>query len=496
MKDIKSTLSIHTAIAAGATVSGLVFMSLPALAATRESLTASLGLSGQLNLWVPVGSLIAACHGLAYFLSLKKIARPLQKLATNASHCEHGFAFKTRSNSAEEDTIKHAIEANNLKTREAIQQAEELQEEVRDLKSQLEAAQFKIQTISAENEEAVQAVSELRVERETLKATNTALETTLENERKTKIGVEVEKRAEEIYAQMERAISAASLKSLWLPSFVQELKEPAALINEISGGLRDNCNNTPISTIAAQIEQIHKQAEKQLATLQAILDRQPADMKIDAPREPAAAPAPATTGEVEPELEEVVAEIATIEIEEETEDSFQAGHREIGLSVQAEPEATIEKVPEENPYAVETVLQKIIEEFSPRAMDAHMSYTVDTDLGIEIADETLLGLMHSLTQAAVNSVEEGEITLGIDLTTEHLIFDVACEGDLTFSDPACVDKANRLAVQLGGQIDIDRPSEKELHFSFAYPIGDEDGVGEEDDAVDIQSQLIGNEPLS
>ncbi len=495
MKDLKSTLSIHTAIATAATVSGLVFMALPALASTRESLTASLGLSGQLSLWVPVGSMIAVVHGLAYFLSVKKIARPFQKLATNATLSEQGFAFKTRSNTSEEDTIKHAVEATNLKAREAQQLAEELEGEVHDLKSQLESAQFKIQTITSENQEAVKAVSELRVECETLKASKTALELTLENERKTKIGAEVEKRTDEIYAQMERAVAAASLKSLWLPTFVQELKEPAALINEISGGLRDNCSNTPISTIAEQIQQIHRQAEKQLTTLQAILDRQPADMKIDAPRpseEPQEVAAP-TRSEVA--VTEVIAEVETMEAEEETEESLEAGHREIGLAVQEKAEAVEKQEPAENPYAVETVLQRIIEEFSPSAMDAHMSYTVDTDLGIEIADENLTALMRSLTKAAVNSVEEGEITLGIELTTEHLIFDVACEGDLTFSDPACVDKANRLADQLGGQIDIDRPGEKELHFSFAYPIG-EDSEANEEDVIEIQSQLIGNDPLN
>lgn len=490
MKDLKFSLSIQTAIATTATVSGLVFMALPALATTRETLTTSLGLSGQLNLWVPVGCLIALAHGLAYFLSVRRIARPFQKLATNATLCEQGFAFKTRSNSTEEDTIKHAIEANNLKAREAQQNAEELEGEVQDLKAKLESAKTKIQSITSESQKAVKVASELRVECETLRASKTALELTLENERKTKIGAEVEKRTEEIYSQMERAVAAASLKSLWLPTFVQELKEPASIISEITSGLRDNCNNTPVSTISEHIQQIHRQAEKQLSTLQAILNRQPAEMKIDASGDIASTPSTPSENAVP----EVIAEIESIELDEEIEESFESGHREIGLALQKEAEAIIEQPPAENPYAVETVLQTIIEEFSPNAMDAHMSYTVDTDLGIEIEDETLLSLMRSLTKAAVNCVEEGEITLGIDLTTEHLIFDVACEGDLTFGDPSCVDKANRLAEKLGGQVEVDRPGEKELHFSFAYTIGEDERGAE--DVIEVQSQLIGNEPLS
>ncbi|MDQ8185526.1 hypothetical protein [Pelagicoccus sp. SDUM812002] len=492
MRDLKSTLSFHSAIATTATASGLLFMALPALATTRDSLSSSLGLSGQLSLWVLVGVLIAGIHGLVYSMSVKRIARPFQKLATNATLCEQGFAFKTRSSSKEEDTIKHAIETNNLKAREAERQAGDLEGEVRELKSQLESAQFKIQTISTENKEAVKAASELRLECETLKASKTALELTLESERKSKIGAEVEKRTEEIYSQMERAVEASSLKSLWLPSFVQELKEPASLINEISSGLRDNCNNTPISTIAIQIEQIQRQAEKQLSTLQAILDRQPADMKFDSPA-PLKAESPSEMKDAKTEVE---AEIETIDLDEEIEETFESQHREIGLAVQKEAEANTVKKTKENPFAVEAVLQRIIGEFSPIAPDAHICYTVDADLGIEIEDETLISLMRDLTKAAVNSVEEGEITLGIELTTEHLIFDVACEGDLVFSDPACVDNANRLADQLGGQIEIDRPGEQELHFSFAYPIGGEDFEAEEIDRIEAKSNLIGNEPLN
>ncbi|MDQ8179203.1 hypothetical protein [Pelagicoccus sp. SDUM812005] len=491
MKNLKSTLTVHTAIASAATVCSIAFMALPSLAAFRESLSAQLGLAGQLGLWLPVAATAAAAHGLAYVLSVRKIAAPFQKLATNASHCEQGFAFKTKSNTKEEDVIKHAIETNNLKTKEAQQVAEELEADLEQLKSKLEAAEAKIESLGSAKASAEKAASELRLRCETLNASKVALELTLENERKSKIGAEVEKRAEEIYSQMQKAVSAASLKSIWLPSFVHQLKGPASVINEISAGLRNNCSETPLTQIAAQIEQIHLQTEKQLATLQGILDTQVLELASD-PLPPQSKQARSNEA-----INAIASEGQTPCDEDELDSEFDASPRQIGLAM-PEPvrsPARLESAEQpESPHSIENVLGSIIDHFSPLAPDAHLSYTVDTELGIEIEDDTLLALMRALTQAAVNSVDEGEITLGVELTTEHLVFDIACEGDIVFSDPACIDKAGVHARKLGGHIDIDRPGENELHFSFSYPL--EAPAPAEEDVIEIQSQRIGSEPLS
>ncbi len=476
MKDLKSTLIRHSVMTSASTVVAVAFMALPALEPTRDTISLQLGLSGQLGLWAPVAAVVACVHALVYYLSVKTIARPFQKLATNATHCEQGFAFKTKSNSSEEDAIKHAIETNNLKTREAQQLAEELEGELHDLKTQLESAQAKIQDLSTSKQEAERLTSKLRVDCESLKASKTALELTLDNERRSKIGAEIEKRSDEIYTQMERAVSAAALKSIWLPSFVQELKGPAAVIKEITSALNGNCHHTPLSQITEQIDLIHQQNENQIAILEDILAKQTTDFSQERPVP------------------------ADLELQEAPSDPVETPELTVNEGVEVEviaPETeatTIAPQLERNPFALESILQNLVEEFSPLAPDSHITYSFDPDLGIEIEDESLLALLHSLVEAAVALVENGEITLGVDLTTSDLTFDVACDGELGLNLSPSLDTAKQHAERLGGTIEIERCSSNELHFSFAYPLDPAEAEAPTSaDVIEIQSQTIDNE---
>lgn len=497
MKDLKTiakhqffTLSISTGVI-------VIFLSLPALDSVRASLAAQLRLPTTL-IWMPFLGLLV---GLQYFLFRKcdsSITIPFRRLSQFAERGEQGFAFKNKSSSKEEDVIKHAIEAANLRAKEAQEQADELEDLLKQTQSELEKTRESKAKVEAELEKTDAIGRELRVENETLKASKTAIELTLENERKTKINIEVEKRTDEIYSQMEQAVSAAAMKHIWIPSLVQELKTPISIIRETSTRLSGSWSQASISQVNEQIELIREQSVAQLEILEDILSRKvetkreavaSVEVEPEAPQpvDPSAfPPPPQATSKPKLSLNIEAEEKPTIEAEEETVFEIEPEEPEIEFEV-AEPEPIAKReAPKASPYALQQILKNLIEEFQPRCALTEISYSIDEDLEVEIEDDSLLELIHSLTECATSVARSGKVIIGVDLKTESIVFDIACIGVLA-QQPNITSyaKAEQHARNLGGQISVETSSESELHLSFEYSLAD--SQASEQDAIEIDS---------
>lgn len=467
MKDLKKTFTQHFLVSSSTSVAVLAFMALPSLEETRHHTATTLGASPSL-LWIPATLLVIGFQYLSFKRSLTLVAHPLHRLMREAEHGEQGFAFKTRAKTKEEDGIKHAIEAANLRTREANEQAEELEAALEKIQKALSDEEQKAAAYQAKFEELDNATKGIRFEAETLKAAKTALELTLENERKSKIGAEVEKRAEEIYLQMERAVSAAATKSIWIPSLVHELKTPITLINELSAKLSRSWQERSLKEVGEEIETILIQSKAQLSLLDEILERQPPQAKpeppaLDLPSTTIPDPAGDQTSQPEPEsILEITADVQLHELEPDS------SPLPIGLSPQAKQNAE----PGPSDYALESVLGALVDEFSKQHADVHYSIALDKDLEIELEDPAMLALLHTLAECASHCTQEGEVVFGVELQTEALAFDVVCNGHLSpHIDPILLARAERNAKQLGGQIEIESTTSTELHLSFNYPLG-------------------------
>lgn len=463
MKDLKKTFTHQFAVSAVGSAALLAFMTLPYLESARIQLAANTGTSPAL-LWLFSTLLIVGLQFLGFRSAIKKVATPFNQLMREAEHGTQGFAFKTRSKSAEEDGIKHAIEAANLRAREANDHAEELEAELGKSQNALSAEQTKSNTLQERFDELDNATRNIRVENETLKASQTALELTLENERKSKVGAEVEKRAEEIYSQMERAVSAAAIKNIWIPSLVHELKTPISIIDQISGDLSNSWTKTSIHEVEKQIHSIKSQSQTQLKLLEQILERSVPENITEPPALILETEKPSQASTPKPERQAEEQPLFAIEDELE-EDEPAKDPQPIGL------EPKTEERPAPSPHSLEAVLGNITREFSAKIADVHYSYAFDKDLEIELEDPDMLSLLHTLTESASCATLEGEIIIGVDLQPEDLIFDVVCNGELSpHIDPILLSRAEREAQGLGGKIEVESTTATELHLSFTYPL--------------------------
>lgn len=499
MKDLKTISKQQFLILSISTGVVVLFLSLSALDSTRAAISAQIRLPAGL-LWLPTLGLLL---GLQYFLFRRSdscVTKPFRRLSQFAERGEQGFAFKNKSSNKEEDTIKHAIESANLRAKEAREQADELEELLKQTQTELDNTKESKGKIEAELEKSTTKCRELILESETLKAAKTAIELTLENERKTKIGVEVEKRTAEIYTQMEQAVSAASMKHIWIPSLVQELKTPISIIRETSTRLSGSWSQASMSQVNDQIELIRKQSVEQLELLDEILSRKveerpkpkptlsdsvEADTTGSQPVE-AAEPANFPPPEIESARPKLSLDLEP-EIEEEAEIEIESDEPEPpALEIGDEPVSEAETETEDSPYALETLLKNLVEEFQPRCALTEISYTMDPDLEIEIEDGSLLELIHALADCATSVSRSGEIIIGVELRTKSIVFDIACVGVLA-EQPNITSyaRAEQHARNLGGQISVETVSHTELHLSFEYSLAGTDAA--EPAAIDIDS---------
>lgn len=436
MKPTRALLVRLFAIAAAPQAASFLLLGLPALASARESLASALGVSPS-GLWLPLllGSLAAAAVALA--LAVLALARPLEELKRQI---DAGSAAprSRRCRIAELSTLERHLDANVVRAQEAQRQLEETEQELASTANSLAEARADNARYAAEIAALQAARKELLLENERLSASGQALREALDAERQSKVGAEVEKRAEEIYAQLERAVSASALRSIWLPALARELESPARIIQRSAASLSQNWRQSSLEQLEREVAAIASQTRIQLELIDAVLGEQDVTplAKIAPPREAvgemSAAPASELVAE---EMPEILAEESPRQGAPTLIEVVEAAAAACGL-----PNGAV-------------------------GFEAEMSEPLRSRAA---SDEALGELIAALVELAASQLEDGTVVVAVHTEDSALLFEVVAEGDFSVpAEPPDLVRSQRLALELETDLDVES-SEGELRLAFRH----------------------------
>lgn len=332
-------------------------MTIPQFGGIRQSLGDALGLSEAL-LWIPLSLVLIAGYFATQKILAISVAKPIESLAKNARDGETaGFVFQKKSALEEEDALKRFFEKQS-------QKVSEIESCFDDLEKSLASANEEVANLSSQSDRQAKELTqfeesnhELRVSNQSMAAENEVLQTTLDSERRSKVGREVKLRAHEIYVQMERAVAKGAAQAIWIPNLMERLKAPTDQINELAHQLESNWSRTSFDRIADEIAKIREQSDRQCKLLaklsteellaavpeaQEILEA--GDVEIGSSE-----PEIANSASVKPESnrDEAAQDVyAAIESNEETPDTLEAEEEEaepVKLSLASQNDSTEEE---------------------------------------------------------------------------------------------------------------------------------------------------------
>jgi len=495
-------------------IAAVAFMTIPQLEAVRANLAGSIGLSSSL-LWLPIGALLSLSFlGVLKALSLA-VANPMETLAHHARDGELAeIVLEKRSSLYEEDTFKRFFE-------KQTQKVSDIKGRFDDLESSLAAANEQVASLASLSERQARELEQsettqhaLQVRNKTLAAENEVLESTLETERKSKIGREVKMRAEEIYQQMERAVAQASAQSIWIPNLIEQLKTPAALINDLSQRLESTWKQTSIDRLGQEIAEIRRQSDLQrslldqlapeelLATVPeaaAILEAAP-DLEVQEavlaeeqaqpvilPDETSIAPIPLETDETQTsapalslQIEDEPQNLKPITLETEasgdlirnsdaeTEASETIEIAAEALPVPAESDRNEAEGETETLTALQTLVFELVKDYSEEvenvSVDAFFSERVD----MEVDEELLESVLSNLIEIAIYQWKEGSVKLSVTRNDNQITFAVDSQGKPLEYGEFDETQTNRIESALNRKIAVDMPSANELRMRYKY----------------------------
>ena len=105
------------------------------------------------------------------------------------------------------------------------------------------------------------------------------LEANLDEERKANVHQEIEKRSDEIYSQMEKAVEASALKSIWLPHIAKDLNGPAAIIHKTIADLQENWDTASFARLKSDLAELQEQGEILMNVLNRLTEKEPETSK-------------------------------------------------------------------------------------------------------------------------------------------------------------------------------------------------------------------------
>ncbi len=270
MKEIQNQIKRSFAVFATLFAIAIAFMATPYFEGQRAAAASSLGLTPD-ALWIPLAAILIAALYLTYLWLNATIAKPIQSLARHVREGESSdYNLGLRSKSKEEHALKGYIQDHDQVVAEVREERDAFEKELKATRNERDAAQSLSDRQASEIAELDRILKKTRVEAQTSAAANEVLETALETERKTKVGREVKRRAEEIYSQVERAVSEASARSIWIPNLLSKIETPTTLINTLSKNLEANWSQLSITRIEEEIAEIRKQSDLQLVMLETV----------------------------------------------------------------------------------------------------------------------------------------------------------------------------------------------------------------------------------
>jgi hypothetical protein len=459
VKSIQTQLQRAFSLCIAFQIAAVIFMTIPQLEGIRTSLAESLGLSTNL-LWLPITALLA----IAFFGVLKRlgfvVAKPIENLARYVRDGESAdYVFQKKSVLDEENTLKRVFEKQASKVKGVEELFEDLTSSLKQANEQVATHTSQSERQSREIEQFEQSQYELRVINQSLSAENETLQSSLDTERKSKVGREVKMRAEEIYSQMERAVAQASARSIWIPNLIGQLKAPTAAIANLSQDLESNWQKTSIERISEEIAEIRLQSDLQRELLDNL---SPEELLASVPEiapilEPEAEIEPAPTIEA-PKLvfepEPIAEETPSFEI---PADEF--------IEEAPKPKA-IEEV--ESLTALQSLVFELVNDYSKEVEGVSIDADFQGNVDLEVDEELLESVLSNLLEIAIYQWKEGSVKLKVSRIDNEITFAVDSKGKPLDYGEFDETQTNRIESALDRKITVDMPSENELRMRYKY----------------------------
>ncbi len=238
----------------------LALLALPALESVRVALSERLNLTPA-ALFIVALFLQSAVFAFVYLRTQHLVSHPLTALIKQAETNRLNSAFSPKSKIMEVDRLKYLLENRVLVAEKMEEQIKNLEVRAEELEQSLSRATSERESGRLDLREKAKQIEELRLERVELQKVRADLESALEEGRKSQVRVEVEKRSDEIYAQMEKAVEATSYKSIWFPQLQRDLRAPAAIIQNTSRYLSENWDSSSFARLKSDIEILKEQSQ-------------------------------------------------------------------------------------------------------------------------------------------------------------------------------------------------------------------------------------------
>jgi len=459
VKSIQTQLQRAFSLCIAFQIAAVIFMTIPQLEEIRTSLAESLGLSTNL-LWLPITALLA----IAFFGVLKRlgfvVAKPIENLARHVRDGESAdYVFQKKSVLDEENTLKRVFEKQASKVKGVEELFEDLTSSLKQANEQVATHTSQSERQSREIEQFEQSQYELRVINQSLSAENETLQSSLDTERKSKVGREVKMRAEEIYSQMERAVAQASARSIWIPNLIGQLKAPTAAIANLSQDLESNWQKTSIERISEEIAEIRLQSALQRELLDNL---SPEELLASVPEiapilEPEAEIEPAPTIEAPKpvfEPEPIAEETPSFEI---PADEF--------IEEAPKPKA-LEEV--ESLTALQSLVFELVNDYSKEVEGVSIDADFQGNVDLEVDEELLESVLSNLLEIAIYQWKEGSVKLKVSRIDNEITFAVDSKGKPLDYGEFDETQTNRIESALDRKITVDMPSENELRMRYKY----------------------------
>lgn len=266
MIGFRSTLIRYFSVLAGIALVTVAFLSLPAFESARTSITAPFNLNGT-HLALAVLVVVALLFAGIYLRLIRTVVEPVETLVRQAETNRLKETFAKESSVIEFVRLRFVLESQSQNIRDMEASLAEIESKWEWADERLEKAKEHNETKDKEIIQKNVLLDDLRNALKNLEAKNVELADQLEEEGKRNIEVEVDRRSDEIYEQMRKAVQESAFSSLWLPRFIQELTAGTKSIQRIADQLKSTWTDSSLSRMYEDITEISRQSAEQIALL-------------------------------------------------------------------------------------------------------------------------------------------------------------------------------------------------------------------------------------
>ncbi len=244
----------------------IVGLCLPGLEAIRNNIILKFGITE--SAFVLGGIILTVAIFAVLYIRFQQLASlPLTALLKQAETNRLNSGLSPKSKLMEVNRFRYLLENRALIIEKMEAEIEEFEKTNQEYRTKLETAEQQGSLAKIEIAEKTKLIKEMRFEQIRLEEAAKRLETNLDQERKADVGAEIEKRSDEIYNQMERAVEASAYKAIWFPQIFQDLNTPANIISKTLENLDQNWESSSFVRLKSDIEILREQSDHLLEML-------------------------------------------------------------------------------------------------------------------------------------------------------------------------------------------------------------------------------------